>query len=171
MRNILRSIPTTETLEETATEINKRLTSAHVEELKADDCSEKAKNSRIEAGHLLLHAKERVKSRRETNQSWTQWCKQHIPNRSMRDINRCMKIAAAEDPEEAAEQEREGARGRMRRHRGRRDEQEDVRPDQDPVKEALNRIWALSHDDLARFDQEYRRWYDERAVSAASCGP
>lgn len=163
-----------ETLDETAAEINRRFGTAQNEQQKAEDYGEKARYSRIYAGQLLLAARQRVESGTETNMSWSQWCRKNI-DRSMADIRKVMKIAGSRDPEEAADREKEDTKTRMKKNR---EEKEDARADdvrasfsqtnQCRVEATMSLVRAMTPDELARFDEAYRRDYHGYQISVAS---
>jgi Protein of unknown function (DUF3102) len=66
---------------------------------------------RVRAGFELIAVRRRI-----PHGEWEAWCADNI-HRSMRDIQRLMKMAGAEDPEAAAEEERAEVREQVREHR------------------------------------------------------
>jgi hypothetical protein len=72
--------------------------------------------NRIEAGRLLIEARQRVLNGEEQGLTWEKWCCRNIP-RSQADIRKCMALASADDPQAALEQERAGTRQRMQNNR------------------------------------------------------
>lgn len=73
---------------------------------------EAASNARIEAGKKLIEARAKV-----PEGQWLAWCKANITQRKRRDIQNVMKLAGAEDPDEAASAEREVNRKRQEEKR------------------------------------------------------
>ena len=73
---------------------------------------EAAKDHRITIGKLLIEAKALVR-----HGGWGSWLKTNIPDRSPRDCQRCMDLAAQPDPAAAREAEKAAARGGMQRSR------------------------------------------------------
>jgi Protein of unknown function (DUF3102) len=69
-------------------------------------------NLRLEIGRLLIQAKEQV-----PHGEWANWYAENFPGRSMRDGQRCMKMAGADDPEAALAAEQKAAAERMQQHR------------------------------------------------------
>lgn len=72
-------------------------------------------SSRVRAGLLLIEARTCVEA---AGQRWTKWVAANI-ERSMRDVQRCMKLARADDPAAAAEAERAKNRTAVAAHRAR----------------------------------------------------
>lgn len=148
-----------ETLAQTAVEINKQLTLADKERLKSDDSKQRSKYARTYAGHMLKGAKRRIEEEGEGDgMTFAQWCDKHI-DRSMRDINKLVKIASAEDPEEAAGKEREVNRAAKARSRARRADKADVSPN---VTKAMKLIRAMTPDELECFNEEYEAFMEEQ---------
>jgi hypothetical protein len=70
----------------------------------------KYNNHRLQAGQKLLQLRERIKSGEEGNGiDWWPWCETNI-ERSRKDSEKLMKLAAADDPELAFDEERERVR-------------------------------------------------------------
>lgn len=66
---------------------------------------------RVRAGFELIAVRPRI-----PHGEWENWCADNI-NRSMRDIQKLMTMAGADDPDEALERERTETRERVREHR------------------------------------------------------
>ena len=95
----------------------------------------RADKHRLQAGQLLLQLRQRIESGEEGNGiDWWPWCEQHI-ERSRKDCEKLMRIASAEDPEQALEDERERVRLAVADHRARKKAAADVtvtsKPDAD----------------------------------------
>jgi hypothetical protein len=73
---------------------------------------ENVSNLRLEIGRLLIKAKEQV-----PHGEWAGWYAENFPGRSLRDGQRCMKMAGADDPEAALAAEQKAAAERMQQHR------------------------------------------------------
>ena len=77
-----------------------------------------ADSSRLDAGRLLLQAREIFEADKAQGDSWRAWCATNIPDRSYRDIKRVMALARSSNPTAALAKERDEARLRMARARG-----------------------------------------------------
>jgi len=98
-------------LAELAKEIGKRWS-------EADQHNGRAEHARIEAGRLLIEAREQVDAAHRAHGSrsmWAAWCEVHVPGRSLRDIRRVMKMAGAADPAAAHEAEKAANRASKQR--------------------------------------------------------
>ena len=71
----------------------------------------RASTRRERAGEYLIQAKAQV-----PHGEWITWCEANI-RRSIRDIQKLMKIAQDDNPEQAAAEEREAVREQVARHR------------------------------------------------------
>ena len=71
----------------------------------------RASTRRERAGEYLIQAKAQV-----LHGEWITWCEANI-RRSIRDIQKLMKIAQDDNPEQAAAEEREAVREQVARHR------------------------------------------------------
>jgi hypothetical protein len=78
----------------------------------ADRLDGQADDHRIAAGIRLAEAREIV-----GDTGWQKWCAEHIPDRSIRDVYRLLKIGQAGDPEKALSDEREQNREAQRKSR------------------------------------------------------
>jgi hypothetical protein len=80
---------------------------------------DRSDEGRINAGQLLLKARELVRGGEAGNNiTWGEWCSTHM-SRSPGDIRKIMRIAGSPDPMAALRQEREAARRRMAQARER----------------------------------------------------
>jgi hypothetical protein len=76
-------------------------------------CLDKAETYRVRAGIHLAEARERIAAGElGDGLTWREWCATNI-KRSMRDVNRCLALANAPDPEAAVAKERANAREGM----------------------------------------------------------
>jgi hypothetical protein len=73
-----------------------------------DQYQHACREARLEVGHLLIKAKALVK-----HGEWEDWFADAFPNRTLRDGQRCMKMAGADDPEAALEAERKTTADRV----------------------------------------------------------
>src|SRR6266699_319549 len=76
-----------------------------------------ADSSRLQAGRLLLQAREIFDASKVQGDSWRGWCATNIPARSYRDIKRVMALARSSDPTAALAEERNKARRGMAANR------------------------------------------------------
>ncbi len=87
---------------------------------KSDANFKAAGHQRISAGLLFLEVKQRVEAgeagERYANK-WERYCEDHLAERSMSDIRKCIALAKSPDPLAAQAQERARAREGMARHR------------------------------------------------------
>jgi hypothetical protein len=91
--------PSIDTLDDLAHEIVTRFD-------RADAAATKSHNHRVSAGELLVEVRGRVDAGEAGPITWTEWCAVNVPNRSMRDIRRCLALVKADDPDAALEAER-----------------------------------------------------------------
>lgn len=77
----------------------------------ASKSSKKTEQHRLEAGRLLIEARQYVPSTK-----WQAWCKKWV-KRSLGDIRKLMKMASSNDPEAALAAERDETRVRVNRKR------------------------------------------------------
>jgi hypothetical protein len=88
---------------------------------KADKFEEKARYARLEVGYRLLELRQRVeRGEAGGDVEWWIWIKGYIA-RTRRDMEKCMALARAEDPEAAVEAERTATREAVRKHRAKHD--------------------------------------------------
>jgi len=66
---------------------------------------------RVQAGMKLAEVRKQL-----PHGEWRKWCRANI-QRSIRDINRLLKIVGAADPDAALDQDRAATKGRMQEHR------------------------------------------------------
>ena len=86
--------PTTTDLKTLASDIQRLMKKADNNEIRAFDL-------RIEAGRMLIEAQKRVQNGEASDTTWTKWVKANV-HRSLRDVQRCIKLANAPDPKAAA---------------------------------------------------------------------
>ncbi len=79
-----------------------------------DQLEARCQDARVAVGRKLIEAKALVAHQREP---WTSWFAANVHGRSLRDAQRCMKLARAEDPAIARDAEKTAARDGMRRTR------------------------------------------------------
>lgn len=101
---------------------------------------------RVRAGFELIAVRKRI-----PHGQWETWCADNI-NRSMRDIQKLMTMAGADDPDQALERERTETRERVREHRAK----SGVRtPLSDPTKTAdINNFQIEPANDVCALDGE-----------------
>jgi len=98
-----------------------------------DKAMDKAKQHRISTGMRLIEARQRVEAGEAgEGVGWIEWCRANV-KRSIRDIQRVMRIARAEDTEAAVEAEKAANREAQAAKRARDAEATDVsRMEDDP---------------------------------------
>jgi hypothetical protein len=82
----------------------------------------RAEAARIAVGRKLIEARALVDAGHRHSggafvPTWTAWCGENVPGRSLRDIRKVMKLARADDPAAAHEAEKAGTRDRVAKHR------------------------------------------------------
>ena len=78
----------------------------------ADTSEKKAVDLRIEAGRMLIEAWQRVKKGEAGKTTWKNWVEENV-ERSLRDVQRLIKLAKAPDPYAARNEENATARTGM----------------------------------------------------------
>jgi len=110
------------TITQLTDDINAKFREIDVSQQKADQGLLEVHDKRIEAGHMLHDARERVTAmiaNGEYDGTWNKWCAEKI-DRSRTDIYRCLKLVEGHNsPTEALTRERTEARESMRATRAR----------------------------------------------------
>ena len=86
----------------------------------ADRTLAKGGSIRVEVGMRLLALRKRIEAGEAgKGTQWWPWVRDYICTRTKRDMEKCMALARAEDPQAAAEMERINTRNSVRAHRQR----------------------------------------------------
>jgi hypothetical protein len=131
--------------------IDKMVDQVHREFAAAVADTKRADRARIRAGKLLIELRQRIEAG-EAGQGikWGKWCGENIA-RSKRDINRCIKLAQAKDPEAAHDEEKTEAVERMQKNRDERSSH--------PVQYILELIAELNQEQRRQLFSEIGRIY------------
>lgn len=119
-------------------------------------------NSRLKVGEMLIALRKRVEAGEAGDITWWDWYARKI-NRSRKDGEKCMRMAQAEDPDEAVEDEREEARQRMQKRRGAnvRSKKSDQANTSDLIERAIELVTEMTATQRRRFVaklKELRLW-------------
>jgi len=151
----------------------------HAKFAEAIDNEKKAYRARIVVGQMLIELRGRIEAGEAGAIEWWDWYDNQFV-RSRRDAERCMKIAASEDPEAAEAEARERNREGVQKHRQQRSHSETPaevaspntamhatyvsrkieQPEQDIIEEALQIVAAMTDVQrqtfFARLEEDYK---------------
>jgi hypothetical protein len=75
------------------------------------------RSARLEIGLMLVELRERIEAGEAGDRDWWAWCRNHLADRSRKDIERLLAIASSDDPAAALEAQRAKSRTGMARLR------------------------------------------------------
>jgi Protein of unknown function (DUF3102) len=123
--------------------------------LEADKFESHAYDARLAVGRMLVDAKAMVK-----HGEWEAWFKANVPARSLRDAQKCMKMAGAPDPEAARKEER--VRNQEDQQRSRANTTDVSRISEiDPTVSLLDQLKTMVRDLNSADDADFKKWVRE----------